>query len=79
MNVKTYENHVNELGYEIADDIIKKEENTQWEVTFYRDKVAKSLSLIYERDIKKVSDDLEEAIKRSTRKIKLLKTNKIEY
>lgn len=68
--MKSYEQSIQELGHEIADDIIRKEENPKWEVTFYREKVAKSISAIHDRDLRKTIEDLEDSIKKSMKKIK---------
>lgn len=73
--MRSYEQSIREFGYEIADDLIRKRDNIEWSMTFDRIKVAESLSSIYKRDIRSTIDDLENSIKRSTKKI----TESIEY
>lgn len=68
--MKTYEKHIEELGYEIADEIVKKESDPKWEITLEQNSVSRSLSTIYDKDIKKVSADLDNVIRRSLSRIR---------
>jgi len=68
--MKSYEKHLEELSYEIADDILKKENDPKWEVTFEQMSVARSLSTIYEKGLKKINEDLDVAIRRNLIKMK---------
>ena len=63
--MKSYEKHLEELSYEIADDILKKENDPKWEVTFEQMSVARSLSTIYDKGLKKINEDLDVAIRRN--------------
>ena len=68
--MKSYEMHLEELSYEIADDILKKENDPKWEVTFEQMSVARSLSTIYDKGLKKINEDLDVAIRRNLIKMK---------
>jgi hypothetical protein len=68
--MKSYEKHLEELSYEIADDILKKENDPKWEVTFEQMSVARSLSTIYDKGLKKINEDLDVAIRRNLIKMK---------
>ena len=58
-----------EFAKEIATDIVRKETNENWSV-MDRFATADSISRIYDEDIKKVTDDLEDEIKRNVKEIK---------
>ena len=66
----TYEYQIERFGHEIADDHIRRQENPEWEMTFDRVKVAASLSSIFGKDLMKTTYDLEDSIKKATKKIK---------
>jgi hypothetical protein len=68
--MKTYEKHLDELSYEIADDIIKSENNPKWEITFEQLSVTRSLSTIYDKGYKKISEDLDIAVRKHLNKIR---------
>lgn len=68
--MKSYEKHLEELGHEIADEILKKELDPKWEIVLEPNKVARSLSNIYDKDIKTVSEDLDRTIRKSIIKIR---------
>jgi hypothetical protein len=68
--MKTYERHLEELSYEIADDIIKKENDTKWEITLEQTSVTRSLSTIYDKGYKKVSEDLDISVRKHLNKIR---------
>ena len=68
--MKSYEKHLEELSYEIADDIVKNEIHPKWEITLDQTSVAKSLCTIYDKGFKKVSEDLEISVRKNIHRIK---------
>lgn len=68
--MKSYEKHLEELSYEIADDLIKNEKNPKWEITLDQTSVAKSLCTIYDKGFKKVSEDLEIGVRKNMHKMR---------
>ena len=63
--MKSYEKHLEELSYEIADDIIKNENNPKWEITLDQVSIAKSLSTIYDKSFKKINEDLDSLVRKN--------------
>lgn len=72
--MKTYDKHIEELSYEIADDILRKEKDPNWEITFHQYDVAKSLSSIYYREFESVSEDLDNSVRNNLKKIRSRKS-----
>lgn len=68
--MKSYEKEIEDLGFEIADDMIRKQEDPNWEITLNRDQIARSLAMIYDKAPNRVSRDLEDSIKKATRRIR---------
>lgn len=62
--MRNYEKQLEIFGSEIADDQMKKENDKEWVITLDRYKVAQSISKIYSVDLRKVTDDLDEQIKK---------------
>lgn len=65
--MKTYEKQILEFGREIADEILKKEKDPSYTAILDRYSVTKSLSTIYDEDLRKTTEDLEDSIKRELR------------
>ncbi|NBU98850.1 MAG: hypothetical protein EBS19_11685 [Spirochaetia bacterium] len=63
--MKTYEKKIQELGKEIAEEIINKEKDPKWQIVLEQNGVARSLSNIYNKDIKKTHDDLDNSIRKN--------------
>jgi len=68
--MSTYEKKIEELGKEIAEEIIIKEKNPKWETILDENTVSRSLSNIYSKDIAKVSSDLDREIRKSLSRIR---------
>jgi U3 small nucleolar ribonucleoprotein component len=66
----TYEKKIEELGKEIAEEIIIKEKDPKWETILDENSVSRSLSNIYNKDIVKVSSDLDREIRKSLSRIR---------
>jgi hypothetical protein len=63
--MKTYEKKIEELGKEIADEIINKEKDPKWEIILDQNKVARSLSNIYDKGLKKTYEDLDNSVRKN--------------
>jgi hypothetical protein len=63
--MRTYEKKIEELGKEIADEIINKENDPKWEVILDQNSVARSLSNIYDKGLKKVYEDLDSSVRKN--------------
>jgi len=61
----SYERKIQELGKEIADEIIQKEKDPKWEIVLEQNSVARSLSTIYDKGLKKTQEDLENSIRKN--------------
>jgi len=68
--MSTYEKKIEELGKEIAEEIIIKEKDPKWETILDENSVSRSLSNIYNKDIVKVSSDLDREIRKSLSRIR---------
>jgi len=68
--MSTYEKKIEELGKEIAEEIIIKEKDPKWETILDENSVSRSLSNIYSKDIVKVSSDLDREIRKSLSRIR---------
>lgn len=69
--MKTYTDQIKVFGYELADDVIKKEKDKNWVSNLDRFKIASSISKIYDIDLRQVSDDLDDSIKLNLKKLKI--------
>jgi hypothetical protein len=63
--MKTYEKKIEELGKEIADEIINKERDPKWEIILDQNKVARSLSNIYDKGLKTTYEDLDNSVRKN--------------
>jgi hypothetical protein len=63
--MRTYEKKIEELGKEIADEIINKENDPKWEIILDQNSVARSLSNIYDKGLKKVYEDLDSSVRKN--------------
>lgn len=66
--MKTYENQINEFGKEIADEIIRKEQDFSYQVMLDKTSIARSISNIYNQKLEKTIDDLDKSIRVELRK-----------
>jgi len=71
--MKTYEKQIEIFGYEIADEVVKRENDKNYQFSLDRFKISQSISKIYEKDLREVSDDLDDQIKKSLKRRKLEK------
>jgi uncharacterized protein Yka (UPF0111/DUF47 family) len=63
--MRTYEKKIDELGKEIADEIINKENDPKWEIILDQNSVARSLANIYDKGLKKVYEDLDSSVRKN--------------
>lgn len=71
--MRTYEKQIEIFGYEIADEVMKRDKDKNFQFSLDRFKIAQSISKIYEKDLREVSDDLDDEIKKSMKKRRLEK------
>jgi hypothetical protein len=71
--MRTYEKQIEIFGYEIADEVVKRENDKNYQFSLDRFKISQSISKIYEKDLREVSDDLDDQIKKSLKRRKLEK------
>jgi hypothetical protein len=69
--MKTYQNQIELFGHEMADDIIKREKNPDWESPLKEMDICSSLSKIYDVDYRTVIDDMDKQINRSLRNLRI--------
>jgi hypothetical protein len=69
--MKTYQNQIELFGHELADDIIKREKNPDWESPLKKMDVCSSLSKIYDVDYRTVIEDMDKQINRSLRSLRV--------
>jgi hypothetical protein len=67
--MRPYKKQIEEFGKEIATDIVEKETNEKWSV-MDRFATADSIARIYDEDVRKVTEDLEDEIKKNIKEIK---------
>jgi hypothetical protein len=60
--MRNYDNQIDLFGKEIADEVIIKENNNKYELTLDRYQIARSLSSIYDQDLRKTTEDLNRSI-----------------
>ena len=63
--MKSYEKQLEEFGREIADEVITKEKDYKYEVSLDRYQISRSLSSIYNQDLRKTTEDLDISINKS--------------
>jgi len=63
--MRTYEKKIEELGKEIADEIINKQHDPKGEIILDQNSVARSLSNIYDKGLKKVYEDLDSSVRKN--------------
>ena len=63
--MKYYEKQLEEFGREIADEVITKEKDYKYEVSLDRYQISRSLSSIYNQDLRKTTEDLDISINKS--------------
>lgn len=68
--MRTYEKKIDELGKEIAEEIINKENDPKWEIILDQNSVARSLSNIYDKGLKRVYDDLDSSVRKNLFKMR---------
>ena len=68
--MKSYEKHIDELAVEIADEIIKKENNPSYQAVLEQNRVARSLSSIHDVGLRKSTEDLDKAVSKFLRRLR---------
>ena len=63
--MKSYEKKVEELGKEIAEEVINKEKDPKWQIILDQNSVARSLSNIYDKGLKTTYDDLDTSVRKN--------------
>jgi len=63
--MKAYEKKVEELGKEIAEEVINKEKDPKWQIILDQNSVARSLSNIYDKGLKTIYDDLDTSVRKN--------------
>jgi len=69
--MKTYEKQIHEFGKEIADEILRKEDDYSYQASLDKTTIARSISNIYNQQLEKTMDDLEKSISVELRKRRL--------
>lgn len=68
--MKSYEKHVDELGREIADEIIKKENNSSYQIILEQNRIARSLSTIHDVGLRKSTEDLDKSVTKFLKRLR---------
>ncbi len=68
--MKSYEKQLEEFGYEIADEIIKKERDHRYEPCLEQHRIARSLSSIHDHGLRKTTEDLDKAVNKALYKMR---------
>lgn len=68
--MKSYEKHIDELAIEIADEIIKKQEDPSYQAVLDQNRVARSLSSIHDVGLRKSTEDLDRAVSKFLKRAK---------
>ncbi len=68
--MRNYEKHLEELGKEIAEEVINKEKNPKWEIVLDQNSVARSLSNIYDKGLKTTYNDLDTSVRKNLAKMR---------
>jgi hypothetical protein len=66
--MKTYEKQILEFGKEISDEILIKEKNPSYTISLDKYSISKSISTIYDEDLRKTTEDLEDSIKKELKR-----------
>ena len=66
--MKTYEKQILEFGKEIADEILIKEKNPSYTISLDKHSISRSISTIYDEDLRKTTEDLEDSIKKELKR-----------
>lgn len=66
--MKTYDKQIAEFGKEIADEVLLKRENPEYKPFLVKESIARSISNIYDQDLRKTTEDLEDSIERELRR-----------
>lgn len=69
--MKTYQNQIELFGHEMADDIIKREKNPDWESPLKKMDVCSSISKIYDVDYRTVIEDMDKQINKSLKTLRI--------
>jgi hypothetical protein len=68
--MKSYERHLEELAEEIADEIIRKENDQSYKAVLDQNRVARSLSTIHDVGLRKSTEDLDKAVYKVIKRLK---------
>jgi hypothetical protein len=68
--MKSYEKHLGELALEIADEIIRKENDHSYQIVLEQNRIARSLSSIHDVGLRKSTEDLDKAVSKALRKLR---------
>jgi hypothetical protein len=60
--MKNYEKQIQEFGKEIADEILMKEKDPSYLFCLEKNSISRSISTIYDVDLRKATEDLESSI-----------------
>ena len=70
MNYKAYEKQISEFGKEIADETIRREKDNTYKASLDRFSIARSISNIYDVELRTVTEDLDNSITREVKRMK---------
>lgn len=68
--MKNYEKQISEFGKEIADEILRREKDPSYQVSLDKHSISRSISIIYDEDLRKTTEDLEDSIKKELRRMR---------
>jgi len=71
-NYKVYEKQISEFGREIADETIRKEKDNTYKNSLDRFSIARSISNIYDVELRTVTEDLDNSILKEIKRMKNL-------
>jgi hypothetical protein len=66
--MKNYEKQILEFGKEIADEILRKEKDPSYTASLDKHSISRSIATIYDEDLRKTTEDLEDSIKKELRR-----------
>lgn len=70
MNNKSYEIHVSEFAKEIADEVIRRENDSSYKPILDKYSIAKSISIAHGEDLRRATEDLEKEITKWVRRLR---------
>jgi len=70
--MRSYESQVDRFGMELADDIIMRETYPNWDSPLRKNDITSSISRIYDMDLRKVVEDLEDSIKKNVKNLRII-------